>query len=461
MSFKHPLVDRYASNEMLEIFSEESRYSTWRKFWIALAEVQKELGLDITDEQISEMKKYETELNIEEAKKIEEDLNHDVMAHIEAFGMQAKKARPIIHLGATSSEVTDNAEMVLNLKALNLVRQRTSAVIIELLNFADKYKELPCLSYTHLQPAQPTTVGRRATLWAYDLFIALEELDHLLKNIKTRGIKGTTGTQASYLELFDGDHSKVKELDSKVSQKLGFSESFWITGQTYSRNYDFIILSKLALIASSASKFANDIRYLQSLGEIEEPFGKKQVGSSAMPYKRNPILSERINSLARYISSITFVALQNHLTQFLERTLDDSANRRIIIPEAFLTVDAILLLYKKIVNGLKVNENVIIKRMYDNLPFYAVENILMDAVKRGGDRQTLHKIIRDKAMYVVESIREGKSVNMFEELKKDDVPDVLKSNIPEDIKHYVGRSVEQVIEVSERIKKYLDSHGAE
>jgi adenylosuccinate lyase len=455
MSFKHPLVDRYASKEMVEIFSDESRYSTWRRFWIVLAETQKELGLNITDEQINEMKEYENKLNLEEAKRIEEELNHDVMAHIEAFGLQAKKARPIIHLGATSSEVTDNAEMVLNLKALKLIRQRVVDVILELLNFADKYRELPCLSYTHLQPAQPTTVGRRATLWAYDLFIALEELDYLLKTIRTRGVKGTTGTQASYLELFEGDHEKVKELDKRVSQKLGFSESFWITGQTYSRNYDFIILSKLALIASSASKFANDIRYLQSIGEMEEPFGEKQVGSSAMPYKRNPILSERINSLARYVSSITFVALQNHLTQFLERTLDDSANRRIIIPEAFLSVDAILLLYKRIVKGLKVNENVIRERMYDYLPFYAVENILMNAVKKGGDRQTLHKIIRDKAMYVIERVREGKSANLFEELKKDDVPDVLKSNIVEDIRHYVGRSVEQVIEVSEKIKKYL------
>jgi len=455
MSFKHPLVDRYASKEMVEIFSDESRYSTWRRFWIVLAEAQKELGLNITDEQINEMKEYENKLNLEEAKRIEEELNHDVMAHIEAFGLQAKKARPIIHLGATSSEVTDNAEMVLNLKALKLIRQRVVDVILELLNFADKYRELPCLSYTHLQPAQPTTVGRRATLWAYDLFIALEELDYLLKTIRTRGVKGTTGTQASYLELFEGDHEKVKELDKRVSQKLGFSESFWITGQTYSRNYDFIILSKLALIASSASKFANDIRYLQSIGEMEEPFGEKQVGSSAMPYKRNPILSERINSLARYVSSITFVALQNHLTQFLERTLDDSANRRIIIPEAFLSVDAILLLYKRIVKGLKVNENVIRKRMYDYLPFYAVENILMNAVKKGGDRQTLHKIIRDKAMYVIERVREVKSANLFEELKKDDVPDVLKSNIVEDIRHYVGRSAEQVIEVSEKIKRYL------
>jgi adenylosuccinate lyase len=455
MSFKHPLVDRYASKEMVEIFSDESRYSTWRRFWIVLAEAQKELGLNITDEQIKEMREYENKLNLEEAKRIEEELNHDVMAHIEAFGLQAKKARPIIHLGATSSEVTDNAEMVLNLKALKLIRQRVVDVILELLNFADKYREFPCLSYTHLQPAQPTTVGRRATLWAYDLFIALEELDYLLKTIRTRGIKGTTGTQASYLELFEGDHEKVKELDKRVSQKLGFSESFWITGQTYSRNYDFIILSKLALIASSASKFANDIRYLQSIGEMEEPFGEKQVGSSAMPYKRNPILSERINSLARYVSSITFVALQNHLTQFLERTLDDSANRRIIIPEAFLSVDAILLLYKRIVKGLKVNENVIRKRMYDYLPFYAVENILMNAVKKGGDRQTLHKIIRDKAMYVIERVREGKSANLFEELKKDDVPDVLKSNIVEDIRYYVGRSAEQLIEVSEKIKKYL------
>ncbi|MFN4245178.1 MAG: adenylosuccinate lyase [Brevinematia bacterium] len=463
MPFNHPLIDRYASKEMVDIFSEESKYRSWRKFWIILAESQKELGLPITDEQIEEMKKYSDDVNIDVAKEIEKELNHDVMSHIEAYGMQAKLAKPIIHLGATSSEVTDNSEMYIIFKALLLVRKRLIDVIKSLLDFADRYKDLPCLSYTHLQPAQPTTVGRRAVLWAYDLFLDLEEVDDFISRMRTRGVKGTTGTQASYLELFDYDHDKVKKLDDMVSRKLGFRESFWITGQTYSRKYDYIILSKLSTIGSSSSKFANDIRYLQSVGEIEEPFGRKQVGSSAMPYKRNPILSERINSLARYLLSLPLVALQNHSTQFLERTLDDSANRRIIIPEAFLCVDAILLLYNKIVNGLVVNENVILRRMKEMLPFYAVENILMRAVKNGGDRQYLHKVIRDKAMMVVEKNRSGDSVNLLDELKKEDVPDVLKKAVEDvrDIKFFVGRSVEQVVEVSQKIRDYIDKFDLE
>ncbi len=457
MSFNHPLVDRYASREMVNIFSEEFKYRSWRKFWVILAESQKELGLPITDEQIEEMKKYVEEVNIDLAKEIEKEINHDVMAHIEAFGEQAKIAKPIIHLGATSSEVTDNSEMCVIFEALLLVRSRLIDVINSLLDFAYRYKDLPCLSYTHLQPAQPTTVGRRAVLWAYDLFLDLEEIDSFLSKIKTRGVKGTTGTQASYLELFDYDHEKVIKLDEIVSRKLGFKESFWITGQTYSRKYDYIILSKLATIGSSSSKFANDIRYLQSVGEIEEPFGKKQVGSSAMPYKRNPILSERINSLARYLISLPLVALQNHSTQFLERTLDDSANRRIIIPEAFLCTDAILLLYKKIVDGLVVNENVIHRRMKEMLPFYAVENILMRAVKNGGDRQSLHKVIRDRAMMVFERSKDGQSLNLLEELQKQDVPEILRNSIKDikDMKFFVGRSVEQVVEVSKKIKDYI------
>lgn len=458
MPFVHPLVDRYASTEMIELFSEESKFSSWRRFWIVLAESQKELGLPITEEQIEEMRKYENKLNIDAAKELEKELNHDVMSHIEAFGMQAQKAKPIIHLGATSSEVTDNAEMYIILKALKLTREKLVNVIESLLNFAEKYKLLPCLSYTHLQPAQPTTVGRRATLWAYDLFLDLEELDQFLSKIKTRGVKGTTGTQASYMELFDGNSEKVKKLDELVSQKLGFTESFWITGQTYPRKYDYIILSKLALIGASASKFANDIRYLQSIGELEEPFGKKQVGSSAMPYKRNPILSERINSLARYLITLPNIALQNQLTQFLERTLDDSANRRIIIPEAFLSVDAILNLYKRIVDGLTVNENIILQRMYEKLHLYAVENILIRSVKNGGDRQELHKVIRDKAMKVIEESRKGVKTNLLEELQKEDVPEVIKKSTSqmENLLLFTGRSVEQAEEVSKRIREYIN-----
>ncbi|MEN2997602.1 MAG: adenylosuccinate lyase [Brevinematia bacterium] len=457
MTFVHPLAERYASKEMLEIFSEEFKYSVWRKFWIALAEAQKELGLPITDEQIEEMKRYESDLNIDVARDIEKELNHDVMAHIEAFGLQAKKARGIIHLGATSSEVTDNSEAYIILKALSLTRRRLVDVIERLIDVGEKYKDLPCLSYTHLQPAQPTTVGRRIILWAYDLFLDLEEIDRFLPTMKARGVKGTTGTQASYVELFEGNHEKVKKLDEIVSSKLGFKESFWITGQTYPRKYDFIVLSKLAMISASASKFANDVRYLQSIGEIEEPFGEKQVGSSAMPYKRNPILSERINSIARYLTTLPLVALQNHATQFLERTLDDSANRRIIIPEAFLCVDAILILYKKIVEGMKVNETVITQRMKEKLPFYAVENILMRAVKKGGDRQILHKVIRDKAMKVVEKGREGENISLLDELLEKDVPQVLRESVEkiDSFRDFIGRSVEQVMEVSEKIKEYI------
>lgn len=458
MQFLHPLAERYASREMIELFSEKTKYRVWRRFWIILAETQKELGLPITDEQIDEMRRYENDINLEVAKEIERELNHDVMSHIEAFGIQAQKAKPIIHLGATSSEVTDNAEMCTIHKALRLVRERIVEVITTLVDFGERYKDLPCLSYTHLQPAQPTTVGRRAMLWAYDLFLDLEEIDRFLLNMRTRGVKGTTGTQASYLELFDGDHEKVLKLDEVVTKKLGFEESFWITGQTYPRKYDYIILSKLACIGASASKFANDVRYLQSVGEIEEPFGEKQVGSSAMPYKRNPVLSERINSLARYLIMLPSVAIQNHATQFLERTLDDSANRRIILPEAFLCADAILLLYKRIVEKLKVNESVVLRRMRENLPFYAVENVLMRAVKRGGDRQSLHKVIRDKAMAVVERVRRGEYANLLEELVGNDVPQVLKESVIDagNLLIFVGRSVEQVTEVATRIREYLE-----
>lgn len=457
MAFKHPLVDRYGSKEMVELFSEETKFSTWRKFWIILAETQKELGLPITEEQIEEMKRFEKQLNLDTARELEKELNHDVMSHIEAFGLQATKAKPIIHLGATSSEVTDNSEMYIILKALKLVRKRIIDVITKLIEFGRKYKSLPCLSYTHLQPAQPTTVGRRAILWAYDIFLDLEELDTFLKNIKTRGVKGTTGTQASYLELFEGDEEKVKKLDEIVSRKLGFKESFWITGQTYSRKYDYIILSKLAQIGASASKFANDVRFLQSVGEMEEPFGEKQVGSSAMPYKRNPILCERINSLARYLATLPTIAIQNHLTQFLERTLDDSANRRIIIPEAFICTDAILLTYKRVVDGLKVNEEVIKQRMKEMLPFYAVENILMRAVKKGGDRQELHKFIRDKSMKVVEENKLGKGINLLDELQVDEAPDVIKKSVSNisDFKEFVGMSIKQVDDVSSRIEEYI------
>lgn len=418
--YETPLNSRYASDEMKRLFSNDTRFKLWRKLWIALAEAQKELGLDITDEQIEEMKRYAEDINYEVARQKEKELRHDVMAHIHAFGEQAKKARPIIHLGATSCFVTDNADIIIMYEALKLIRKKLVNCIKVLSDFALKYKDMPTLGFTHFQPAQLTTVGKRAMLWVQDLVMDLEFLEYVMEHTYLRGVKGTTGTQASFMALFDGNEEKVKMLDKLVCKKMGFEKSFPLTSQTYPRKYDFLVLSVLASIAQSSYKFANDIRLLQHLKEIEEPFEKTQVGSSAMAYKRNPMRSERICALARYV----MVNIQNPLftasVQWLERTLDDSANRRISIPEAFLATDSILNLYHNVASGLVVYERMIERHIQQELPFMATENILMEAVKRGGDRQDLHEKIRKYSMEAGRNVKEfGKENNLIELISND------------------------------------------
>lgn len=467
--YETPLNSRYASDEMKRLFSNDTRFKLWRKLWIALAEAQKELGLDITDEQIEEMKRYAEDINYEVARQKEKELRHDVMAHIHAFGEQAKKARPIIHLGATSCFVTDNADIIIMYEALKLIRKKLVNCIKVLSEFALKYKDMPTLGFTHFQPAQLTTVGKRAMLWVQDLVIDLEFLEYVMEHTYLRGVKGTTGTQASFMALFNGDEEKVKMLDKLVCKKMGFEKSFPLTSQTYPRKYDFLVLSVLASIAQSSYKFANDIRLLQHLKEIEEPFEKTQVGSSAMAYKRNPMRSERICALARYV----MVNIQNPLftasVQWLERTLDDSANRRISIPEAFLAVDAILNLYHNVASGLVVYERMIERHIQQELPFMATENILMEAVKRGGDRQDLHERIRRYSMEAGRNVKEfGKENNLIELISNDPSFKLSKEEIEAilDPKKFVGRAPSQVQEyydeyVKPILEKYKDELGFE
>lgn len=467
--YETPLNSRYASDEMKRLFSNDTRFKLWRKLWIALAEAQKELGLDITDEQIEEMKRYAEDINYEVARQKEKELRHDVMAHIHAFGEQAKKARPIIHLGATSCFVTDNADIIIMYEALKLIRKKLVNCIKVLSEFALKYKDMPTLGFTHFQPAQLTTVGKRAMLWVQDLVMDLEFLEYVMEHTYLRGVKGTTGTQASFMALFNGDEEKVKMLDKLVCKKMGFEKSFPLTSQTYPRKYDFLVLSVLASIAQSSYKFANDIRLLQHLKEIEEPFEKTQVGSSAMAYKRNPMRSERICALARYV----MVNIQNPLftasVQWLERTLDDSANRRISIPEAFLAVDAILNLYHNVASGLVVYERMIERHIQQELPFMATENILMEAVKRGGDRQDLHERIRRYSMEAGRNVKEfGKENNLIELISNDPSFKLSKEEIEAILvpKKFVGRAPSQVQEyydeyVKPILEKYKDELGFE
>lgn len=463
--YETPLNSRYASDEMKKLFSNDTRFKLWRKLWIALAEAQKELGLDITDEQIEEMKRYAEDINYEVARQKEKELRHDVMAHIHAFGEQAKKARPIIHLGATSCFVTDNADIIIMYEALKLIRKKLVNCIKVLADFALKYKDMPTLGFTHFQPAQLTTVGKRAMLWVQDLVMDLEFLEYVLDHTYLRGVKGTTGTQASFMALFDGDEEKVKLLDKLVCKKMGFEKSFPLTSQTYPRKYDFLVLSVLASIAQSSYKFANDIRLLQHLKEIEEPFEKTQVGSSAMAYKRNPMRSERICALARYV----MVNIQNPLftasVQWLERTLDDSANRRISIPEAFLAVDSILNLYHNVASGLVVYEKMIERHIQQELPFMATENILMEAVKRGGDRQDLHEKIRRYSMEAGRNVKEfGKENNLIELISNDPSFKLSKEEIEAilDPKKFVGRAPSQVQEYyDEYVKPILEKYKDE
>ena len=442
-----PLSERYASKEMQYIFSPDKKFRTWRRLWIALAETEKELGLPITQEQIDELKSHQDDINYEVAKAREKEVRHDVMSHVYAYGCQCPKAKGIIHLGATSCYVGDNTDIIIMTEALKLVRRKLVNVLSELAGFADRYKNLPTLAFTHFQPAQPTTVGKRATLWMQEFCLDLEDLNHVISTMKLLGSKGTTGTQASFLELFDGDQEKVDRVDPMIAEKMGFSECYPVSGQTYSRKVDTRVLNVLAGIAASAHKMSNDIRLLQHLKEVEEPFEKSQIGSSAMAYKRNPMRSERIASLSRYVMVDALNPAITSATQWFERTLDDSANKRLSIPEGFLAVDGILDLCLNVVDGLVVYPKVIEKHLMAELPFMATENIMMDAVKAGGDRQELHERIRELSMEAGRNVKEnGKENNLLELIVADpafglSLEDLEKTMEPS---RYVGRAPEQV-----------------
>ncbi|KXG75817.1 adenylosuccinate lyase [Thermotalea metallivorans] len=447
--YENPLITRYASREMAELFSSDTKFRTWRQLWITLAEAQRELGLDISEEQIEEMKKFKDDINYDVAIKREKETRHDVMAHVYAFGVQCPKARPIIHLGATSAYVGDNTDIIVMAQALKLIRKKLINFMDKMAKFAMEYRHVPTLGFTHFQPAQLTTVGKRATLWLMDFLMDFEDLEYVLEHMMLRGVKGTTGTQASFLSLFDGDHERVKKLDQLVAQKLGFDKTFPVTGQTYSRKLDYRVLSVLCGIAQSAHKMTNDIRLLQHLKEVEEPFETTQIGSSAMAYKRNPMRSERVASLAKYVISSVMNPVITVSTQWFERTLDDSANRRISIPETFLAVDAILEICINIASGLVVYEKVIHQHVMNELPFMATENILMEAVKRGGDRQELHERIRVHSMEAAKQVKEeGKSNDLLMRIAKDDVFQLSLENINDlvDPRLYIGRGPEQVAE---------------
>lgn len=420
-SYESPLCSRYASKEMQYIFSPDMKFTTWRKLWIALAESEKELGLNITDEQIDELKAHIDDIDYEKAADYEKECRHDVMSHVKAYGDQCPKAKGIIHLGATSCYVGDNTDIIIMKKGLELIRSKVLTAIKLLSDFAMKYKDLPTLAFTHFQPAQPTTVGKRATLWIQDLTFDLDEIDFVLNGLKLLGSKGTTGTQASFRELFDGDIEKINAVDKKIAEKMGFSATYAVSGQTYSRKVDTRVLNCLSGIAQSAHKFSNDIRLLQHLKEVEEPFEKGQIGSSAMAYKRNPMRSERIASLSRYVMCDALNPAITAATQWFERTLDDSANKRISVAEGFLAVDAILNLVINISDGLVVYEKVINQRLMSELPFMATENILMDAVKLGGDRQELHEAIRVHSMAAAKTVKEeGKPNDLLERISSDE-----------------------------------------
>ena len=445
--YQSPLSERYASKEMQYIFSPDMKFRTWRKLWIALAETEKELGLNITDEQIEELKSHADDINYEVAKEREKIVRHDVMSHVYAYGQQCPKAKGIIHLGATSCYVGDNTDIIIMSEALKLVKKKLVNVIDELSRFADKYKSLPTLAFTHFQPAQPTTVGKRATLWMQEFTMDLADLDYVLGSLKLLGSKGTTGTQASFLELFEGDQEKIDKIDPMIAQKMGFEACYPVSGQTYSRKVDTRVMNVLAGIAASAHKFSNDIRLLQHLKEVEEPFEKTQIGSSAMAYKRNPMRSERIASLSRYVMVDALNPAITSATQWFERTLDDSANKRLSIPEGFLAIDGILDLCLNVVDGLVVYPKVIEKRLMSELPFMATENIMMDAVKAGGDRQELHERIRELSMEAGRNVKEkGLDNNLLELIAQDDAFNLSLEDLQKamDPSKYVGRSPEQV-----------------
>ena len=442
-----PLSERYASKEMQYIFSPDMKFRTWRRLWIALAETEKELGLPITQEQIDELKAHKDDINYDVAKERERQVRHDVMSHVYAYGVQCPKAKGIIHLGATSCYVGDNTDIIVMTEALKLVKKKLVNVIAELAKFAEKYKDLPTLAFTHFQPAQPTTVGKRATLWMQEFMLDLEDLNYVLSTMKLLGSKGTTGTQASFLELFDGDQETIDKIDPMIAEKMGFKQCYPVSGQTYSRKVDTRVVNILAGIAASAHKFSNDIRLLQHLKEVEEPFEKSQIGSSAMAYKRNPMRSERIASLSRFVMVDAMNPAITSATQWFERTLDDSANKRLSVPEAFLAIDGILDLCLNVVDGLVVYPKVIEKRLRSELPFMATENIMMDAVKAGGDRQELHERIRELSMEAGKTVKvEGKDNNLLELIAADPAFNLTLEELEKtmDPAKYTGRASVQV-----------------
>mgnify|MGYP000543218230 FL=1 len=463
-TYESPLSARYASKEMKYIFSPDKKFRTWRKLWIALAESEKELGLPITQEQIDELKAHADDINYEVAQEREKIVRHDVMSHVYAYGVQCPNAKGIIHLGATSCYVGDNTDIIIMTEGLRLIRNKLITVIRNLSKFADEYKALPTLAFTHFQPAQPTTVGKRATLWLQELLMDLEDVEYQLSKAKLLGSKGTTGTQASFLELFDGDHEKCKMLDRKIAEKMGYKACFPVSGQTYSRKLDSQFLNVLAGIAQSAAKFSNDIRLLQHLKEVEEPFEKNQIGSSAMAYKRNPMRSERIGSLSRYVMVDVLNGYFTTATQWFERTLDDSANKRLSVPEAFLAVDGILSLYANVADGLVVYPKVIEQRLRKELPFMATENIMMDAVKkRGADRQQLHEKIREHSMAASRVVKvEGGENDLLERIAADEAFGVTLEELEKILKpeNYTGRAKEQTEDfLNECIKPVLEKYA--
>ncbi|MCI7679774.1 MAG: adenylosuccinate lyase [Clostridiales bacterium] len=454
--YTSPLSERYPSAEMKYLFSPEMKFRTWRRLWIALAEAEKELGLEITQEQIDELIAHKDDINYDVAKAREKEVRHDVMSHVYAYGVQCPKAKGIIHLGATSCYVGDNTDLIIMTEALKLIRAKLINAIDHLADFAEKYRSQPCLAYTHYQAAQPTTVGKRATLWLNDLVMDLGDLDYVLSTIRLLGSKGTTGTQASFLELFGGDHEKCKALDQKIADKMGFEACYPVSGQTYSRKVDSRVLNVLAGIAQSAHKFSNDIRLLQHMKEVEEPFEKHQIGSSAMAYKRNPMRSERMASLANYVISDAMNPQLTAATQWFERTLDDSANKRISVSEAFLATDSILELYINISEGLVVYPKVIEAHLMAELPFMATENILMDAVKAGGDRQELHERIRELSMEAGKTVKEeGRPNDLLDRIAADPAFNISKEALQKVMKpeNYIGRSAEQTLEFLDGVIK--------
>ncbi|MDQ8154107.1 MAG: adenylosuccinate lyase [Gemmatimonadota bacterium] len=462
-TWSSPLAERYASAAMLQLWSPASRYGLWRRLWLALAESERALGADIPEAALVDMRAHLDDIDFASVAAYEKRFRHDVMAHVHAFGDAAPAARGVIHLGATSAFVTDNADLILMRRGLELLRARVVSLLRSMAAFAEQWKDEPALGYTHLQPAQPTTVGKRATLWMQDLVLDLADLDHRIATLPMRGVKGTTGTQASFLSIFGGDHGKVRELDRRVTSAMGFGASLAVTGQTYTRKLDAHVLDVLAGLAASAAKFAGDLRMLQAFGEIEEPFEKEQIGSSAMAYKRNPMRSERINSLSRFVLSLTPNANQTHSVQYFERTLDDSANRRLAVPEAFLATDALLILMENVARGLEVHPARIRRRLADELPFMATEELIVRAVQAGGDRQAVHEVIRVHSIAAARAMKdEGVPNDMLDRLSADPAYPVAIADLLDalDPLRFTGRSAQQVTEfLEEVVRPLLDAAG--